>query len=232
VRRNRKAAGRVTWRDALLFWGKVVLVCLVLGVISFYIGRNYLGTLIAESEIREGAPELVIQAQGTPGAAKPTEPTPPQKLEVTIEEREASGTEAMQAAREMGLATDDRYGSDGNTSSAPSLSDDADIPASDSSRGSSDQTDRMPQADRAQQGNGDEDGRFVVVAGSFANPANSEAMLKELQSKGYRPYITRVTVGDKTYSRVNIGAFPSRAQADKLGQELTRAGYEVTVGVR
>ena len=227
-----RAARRVTWRDISVFWIKVVLVCLVLGTISFFIGRNYLGALLAEADIREGASELVVQAQGSSGEGKTSETTPPSKLQVSIDEREASEVEAMQAAREMGLATDESSRQDGRDRPTASGDAGASETASSRSESSSEDADREPQAERAQERSAAEGGRFVVAAGSFANPANSEAMLKELQAKGYRPYITEVTVGDKTYSRVNVGAFPSRPQADKLVEELTAAGYEVTVGVR
>lgn len=221
------SAGRVTWQDVLIFWTKVLVVCLILGIGAFFIGRNYLGNLLTESEIREGAPELLVQVTSPSGEVTSGEPAPPAKLEVSVEEREASDHEAATAAREMGLSADADHNGE---SDRPRSTGDADTDAEAASNRSQDEADQQSQPTADSQDA--EEGRFVVIAGSFANPANSEAMLKELQAKGYRPYITRVTVGDKTYNRVNVGAFPNRGQADRLAEELTGAGYEATVGVR
>ena len=96
----------------------------------------------------------------------------------------------------------------------------------------SEETDSRQGGDNAQETESTAGGRHVVIAGSFLNPEKSQAMLEELKSKGYQPYITKVTIGDKTYRRVNVAAFSSRQQADKLAEELADAGYEVRVGVR
>ncbi len=227
------AAERVTWQDIVIFWAKVVAMCLVLGVVSFYIGRRYLGTMFSEAEIEQGAPEIVVQVQDSAAEAEEAEKPPPEKAKVEIEEREGSEAEAARANREF-VATE--QGADAeeaaDTSAQGAAQEGETEGTSQWSDYTSEQADSESGAASAEETATTPSGRYVVIAGSFLNPENSQRMLQELKSKGYQPYLTKATVGDKTYRRVNVGAFANRQQADKLAEELAAAGYEVTVGVR
>jgi len=228
------AADRITWQDIVIFWAKVLVMCLILGTISFYIGRRYLGTRFSEGEIREGAPEIVVQVQGSGADVEQTEKPPPQKAKVEIEEREASEAEAARANREFVEADQEAdVEDDAADASSQGKEDESEAEgASNRSDYTSDEADSGQAKDDAEDTGSTRSGHYVVIAGSFLNPENSQRMLQELKSKGYQPYVTKVTIGDKTYRRVNVGAFSGRQQADKLAEELADAGYEVTVGVR
>jgi len=228
------AADRITWQDIVIFWAKVLVMCLILGTISFYIGRRYLGTRFSEGEIREGAPEIVVQVPGSGADLEETEKAPPAKAKVEIEEREASEAEAARANREF-VEADEEADVERDAADASSQDEEDESEAEGTSNWSdytSEETDSGQADDNAQETESSEDSHYVVIAGSFLNPENSQRTLQELKSKGYQPYITKVTIGDKTYRRVNVAAFASRQQADKLAEELANAGYEVTVGVR
>ncbi len=227
------AADRITWQDIVIFWAKVLVMCLILGSISFYIGRRYLGTKFSEGEIREGAPEIVVQVEGSGADAEQTEKAPPEKAKVEIKEREASEAEAARANREFVEA--DQEADVGHDAADASSQDEEDESEAEGTSNWSDYASEETEAeaeDDAQDTESAQSGHYVVVAGSFLNPENSQKMLQELKSKGYQPYVTKVTISGKTYRRVNVAAFSGRQQADKLAEELADAGYEVTVGVR
>jgi len=228
------AADRVTWRDIVTFWIKVLVVCVVLGTISFFIGRKYLGTMISEGEIGQGAPQISAQVQSSDTESEKPEKAPPDKAKVEIREREASDAEVDRASRDFGLA-DDSIGTRESGEEAPSSGKRAgggEEAASGKPGTAGNQTESTSSEEATEGATSSTSGHYVVIAGSFLNPENSQRMLQELQAKGYQPYVSKTTVGDKTYRRVNVGAFSSREQADRLAEELRGAGYEVTVGVR
>ncbi len=223
---------RITWKTLFVFWVKVVVLCSALGAGSFYLGRNYLGDMISETDIREGAPRLSAQALDGSGEARVAEGAGPAKPEIRIEERQPSELEAKRAVEEAGGRGD----ADSGTSlrgdgSAAGTTDDAGqtTPATD---GAAATTATSGDAPAGQTSEASDDGQFIVTAGSFVSAENSQQLLRELEAKGYQPYISTATVGDKTYRRVNIGAFSNRRDASKLAEELRNSGYEASVRAR
>jgi cell division septation protein DedD len=219
-------ADRVIWQDILIFWVKVLVICVILGSISFYVGRKYVGTMIAGPDIREGAPEITLQVTGENGEEDEVDKDAPAKVEVKVQEREGSETEIDNASHMLGHEKDDAA-AEGDTEAIK----DRDGTAERTETSSPSER----EADSAAAGSSDgdqDDANYVVTAGSFLNAENSDQMLKELQEKGYKPYISKVTIKGKTYRRVNVGAFAGRDEADNLVRELRNAGYEAQVGVR
>lgn len=214
--------GRVTLNDAVLFWAKVLILCFILGGISFYIGRNYLGRFMSESELRGGAPEIVAQVEDTNPDDGTEVKEGPDEAEIVVSERQGSDAEIARAARELNSSEN---GDADFRSTRSDTEDSADNETSDASAAE-------PKERSADQAPADDEGRFVVIAGSFLNTENSDRVVKELQDKGYQPYISKSVVNGKTYRRVNVGAFSSRSQATNMADELRADGYEVSVGVR
>lgn len=237
---------RITWKTLFVFWVKVLVLCAVLGTASFYIGRNYLGDMLSETDIREGAPRLSAQVPGAEQDTGSSETTGPAKAEVRIEERQPSDLEAQRAIDTIGGRGDaDSPGlSDGEASD--SAGDSSDATANDGSASATETgregttTPAAASTSTGRAGSGDQaasrestetsgDGQYVVTAGSFVSAENSQKLLEELEAKGYQPYISNTTIGDKTYRRVNIGAFSSQRDAGKLADELRNSGYEASV---
>ena len=229
-------ADRVTWQDMLIFWVKVLIICLILGGVSFHVGRKYVGTMIAGPDVREGAPEIALQVTGDDGETDETDKDAPATVQVKVQEREGSDSEIDNATDMLGHQEDDAAGEDDTDATGDGEeAAGADETASSSERESEAAADTETQEGQDEEGqaeDGDGDTNYVVTAGSFLNAANSDKMLKELQEKGYKPYVSKVTIKGKTYRRVNVGAFAGRDEADDLVEELRNAGYEARVGVQ
>lgn len=229
---------RITWKTLFVFWVKVLVLCAVLGVGSFYIGRNYLGSMLSETDIREGAPRLSAQAPGGQQDSGATETTGPAKVEITIEERQPSDLEAQRAVDSIGGRgdADEPEAPSGDLPVDSTNADDASAahraPSTGNTAAAATATDRTPSTSGAtsrEPADTSDSGEFVVTAGSFVSAENSQQLLEELEAKGYQPYVSKATIGDKTYRRVNIGAFSSQREAARLAEELRNSGYEASV---
>jgi len=62
---------------------------------------------------------------------------------------------------------------------------------------------------------------FVVQLGVFTNPGNAQDLVERLRKQGIRAY---------TETRVHVGPFMNRAEADKAQAELRRMGISGVVG--
>lgn len=229
-------SSRTTWKDVLFFWAKVLVICIILGVISFFIGRNYLGNMIAETTIEQGTPEIVAQVPEDRPPAPGDEAPPPEGAKVDIYERDPSDAEVARARQEYTIVKGTSEDSDDADEEADQEEPDA---TEETPEEPEDETPSDEPADESATDTGDtpsgsdEDGReFVVIAGSFVNIENAEKVVSELRGEGYEPYITQVIIGDRTYNRVNVAAYSSREKAGDLARELRGSGHDVTVGVR
>ncbi len=64
-------------------------------------------------------------------------------------------------------------------------------------------------------------GRYTVNVGSFREMARAERLSKELEGKGYKPFVAKATIPKKgTWYRVSVGRFPSRAEAEAFSRAL------------
>lgn len=54
---------------------------------------------------------------------------------------------------------------------------------------------------------------YKLIVGTFANPANADAVTKQLQAHGRVPYVWKDTVNGVTVYRVQAGAYPSSQAA-------------------
>jgi len=63
-------------------------------------------------------------------------------------------------------------------------------------------------------------GSFVVQLGVFTSPARAEELVRQLKAKGIRA---------STETRVNLGPFLNRQEADKAQSEMQRLGFEGVV---
>jgi DedD protein len=63
-------------------------------------------------------------------------------------------------------------------------------------------------------------GSFVVQLGVFSNPARAEELVRQLKEKGIRA---------STETRVHVGPFLNRQEADKAQTEMRRLGLSGVV---
>lgn len=72
---------------------------------------------------------------------------------------------------------------------------------------------------------------YRVVCGSYTVKSNADKMLKELTSKGYKPFIAEFTKDNKKYYRVVCGSFSVKSNADNMVTELKGKGYKPFIDV-
>jgi len=66
-------------------------------------------------------------------------------------------------------------------------------------------------------------GRFVVSLGTFANQANAAQLRASLATLGFRVIDEAVNVGGKTASRLRVGPYAMRADAEAMRQKIAAA---------
>lgn len=67
------------------------------------------------------------------------------------------------------------------------------------------------------------EGRYVVSLGTFANQANAAQLRANLAGLGFRVIDDAVTVGGKTASRLRVGPYAMRADAEAMRQKIAAA---------
>jgi DedD protein len=72
-------------------------------------------------------------------------------------------------------------------------------------------------------------GAWAIQVGSFSSRDNAERLVKQLESKGFKAYVSKTGTGAKQMYRVRVGPVPSRAAVDALAQKLRAAGRAGTV---
>ncbi len=192
-------------REALGFWAIIIGLCLITGMISYGAGRNWVGRALGEAISRE---EVQIKPQ-EPSANSPETPPeqsgpPPAQARVEMEPREPTEAE-KQDLTQQNL---DAAAASGDTASGSSP------PAAESAPSAG-----KPEAPTTA-GPG-----YLVTAGSFTVPDNAERVKRNLEKRGYHPYLSRIERRGTTYHRVVLGAYGSREEAEAVKRELEAAGF-------
>jgi DedD protein len=64
-------------------------------------------------------------------------------------------------------------------------------------------------------------GRYTVNVGSFKNRMAAERLTNEMKKKGYKTFVTEVTIPQKgTWYRVSMGRFPTREEAQAFARDI------------
>lgn len=73
---------------------------------------------------------------------------------------------------------------------------------------------------------------YRVVAGSYSERANAEAVQAKLKKDGYGAFLLGITAADgKTYLRVVAGSYKDKANADKVAKELVAKEYHAFIAI-
>ncbi len=213
--------------ESLRFWAVVVIICGVVGLIAYTAGKRYVGAHLQEMTVKEGAPEIL--AQGDDLVQSPGEDDePPEKPVIVMQEREPTARERRDVEREM--AEDEPQDGAQLHAQDPDEDADADEPADEEPADADDDTPADVPADDPPPA--DATGSYTVTAGSFASEANAQAQVGKLAGMGYHPYVTRVEKDGVTFSRVNVGQFSGRSQADEVVDDLKAKGFDAAVWTR
>lgn len=71
--------------------------------------------------------------------------------------------------------------------------------------------------------------RFALQIGAFANPGSARAQLDKARRTGLRAYTEKVKTAQGERTRVRVGPFPTRDEAEKARATLKLAGIETAV---
>lgn len=72
---------------------------------------------------------------------------------------------------------------------------------------------------------------YRVVAGSYSERANADAMVERLKQEGISAFLLPVESNGKTFLRVIAGSYKERENAEKQMQELIAKGYNAFIAV-
>ncbi|PIU41040.1 MAG: hypothetical protein COS99_06805 [Candidatus Omnitrophica bacterium CG07_land_8_20_14_0_80_42_15] len=70
---------------------------------------------------------------------------------------------------------------------------------------------------------------FSVQLGVFNNLDNAKKLKKDLEDKGYFPYIVEVKSEGETSYRLRVGKLKSKTEAESLASELKKKGFDTKV---
>jgi len=199
--------------EGLRFWAVVMVICAVVGLAFYAIGRRYVGSHLHEMKVQQGAPEITPMDDSNTQAAQQSA-EPPEKAVVTMQEREPTPRERREAEQELS--------NEGPQDGAELHSAEAAAPGN--------QTTASSHGEESPEGGaGSAAGEFVVSAGSFANSENASDLVTRLAGMGYHPYVTHIDRDGVSYSRVNVASFQSRDEANKLADKLRSSGLDARV---
>ncbi len=193
-------------REAIGFWAIIVGLCVITGMISYGAGRNWVGRALGEAISRQ---TVEIKPQETT-ASSPETPQdqsgpPPAQARVEMEPREPTEAEKQDLTQQN---------LDAAAASAKSSTSESAPPAPESA----------PSADKPEEQTATGTG-FLVTAGSFTVPANAERVKRNLEKRGYHPYLSRIERRGTSYHRVVVGTYGSREEAEAVRRELEAAGF-------
>ncbi len=73
------------------------------------------------------------------------------------------------------------------------------------------------------------EGKFVVQSGAFSNPSKAEQQVRRLESSGISAYTEAFGSGKNQVTRVRIGPFSTREEADRVRRQLKDLGLGAVV---
>lgn len=212
-------------RETATFWGVVLALCLLIGLVSYLIGRQWVGKYLAQQEEARTSNELRT-AQATASASvsgislgptvliRERPPTEAEKRELgmagteepaTTPESEEAGPEEGPGAGEPEVSSDE----DDESSTAPEGPAESEEPADRSSE---------PAARTSAE-------NWITTAGSYRDRRNADQVAQSLASQGIRANVQTVQVRGETYHRVRVGPYDTRSAAQQASDKVQAAGY-------
>jgi len=191
-------------RQTVAFWLMVLLICAIAGVLSYQLGKNWVGRRLAEVDLEAGArPEPPGEGPVAEVPSSGQEEEAPLRPVVEIEEREPTGSEGLFS----------QPGQEGEPI-VEGPQDGAELRASESE--ATQETSEQPST---------AEGEWVVTAGSFTEEDNARRQAQKLEKRGYSPFITQIKHEGITYHRVNVRTFSKRDDAEELAQQVREDGF-------
>lgn len=191
-------------REALGFWLVTLIICGIAGLVSYQVGKNWVGKRLANAVSNQHI-EIKPQVVGADSTEEPGEdseippaeaqiemepraPTEAERRDLTLQEAQASAAEPEPAELESVLVLPEE----------PSPTE-------------------VPEPETT--------GGFLVTAGSYRVAANAERVKADLEKQGYHPHLTQVETRGTVYNRVVVGVYGDRQEAEKIQNQLEAAGF-------
>ena len=70
---------------------------------------------------------------------------------------------------------------------------------------------------------------YRVQTGAFAERANADRLLSELQNRGYETFMITADIGGRILYRVQVGAYSNRSNAEAMRDRLLADGYDAII---
>lgn len=192
-------------REVVGFWVVTLGLCLVAGLVSYELGRNWVGRTLGAAIASENVQIKPQEASGAANAVGEQTAPPPAQAKVEMEPR--APTEAEKAdLTANGLSKPESAPGD----AASAGTDPSGTGAAAAGTGTT----------PASGG-----GSYQVTAGSYTVLANAEATKRKLERRGYRPYLSDFERRGTTYHRVIVGDYGDQGEAERVKQELEGAGF-------
>ncbi len=205
-------------REAAIFWSITVLVCAIVGVVSFVAGRDWVGRYLAEQQTGRSSTNLSVSEPDSSQRAIRMAPI------VVIREREPTEAEL----RELSVSvSEEAEGSEQSEEPQPEeASGEAErtesvVPGEATSPEAAASSEEVSPSEEASA----EQGQWIATAGSYKDRRNAEEVVSSLNSQGLRAEIAEVTVRGEKYNRVKVGGFASRDEAEAAAEKIRAAGY-------
>jgi len=200
--------------QSLAFWTVVLVISGVVAVISFRVGRDWLGKRVGAVEMNPGAPRIIAEGGDTSATTQSDSETPaPKAAQVSIEDREPSEAEKRRIEREQ-------------IESEPQ--DGAQLHTMDSADDAGPETEQTGAEQAPTLGEGQAQ-TFTVTAGAFADAENATKTVARLAAQGYTPYTETITREGRTLHRVNVAVVSGRAKAEQLRDVLAGDGVDAAI---
>ncbi len=213
--------------ETATFWGIVVALCLLAGLLSYLIGRDWVGKYLAQQQEARASSELRAAAATSSASVSnislgPTviirerEPTEAEKRELGM-----AGTENPEAAADSGQTGP---GEEPPAAEPEATPDEGDEPST-ATEGPAE--DREPAATPSEPAPAARAAThsWVTTAGSYRDRRNAEQVAQSLAAQGIRAEVQAVEVRGETYHRVRVGPYDSRSAAERASDEVRAAGY-------
>jgi len=193
-------------REVFGFWVITLGLCVLAGVLSYGLGRDWVGRTLGEAISSENV-QIKPQTQSAQAPAATEEQTgpPPAQVRVELESREPTEGEKQDLTAQK-LAESAENGESTGAGSEPTPS-----PASTS-----------PESAAVAATSSDS---YQVTAGSFTVVANAERVKRDLQKLGYKPRLMEIKRRGTTYNRVVVGDYDDKQKAEAVKQDLEAAGF-------
>jgi cell division protein FtsN len=186
-------------QTALNFWGLVLIICALVALLSYSLGRRWVGGQLEKTLVGRHVPVNAQQDNAAGSATGPAQAIPPGAIQVEMEPRQPTDAEKNDlSAQELGQS--------GGTGTA--------VTAEGSSTPAGESAPRIG---------------YTVTAGSYTSSAAAERVVSDLEKHGFSPHLTQFDRHGVTNYRVVVGIYGDKDRADHVRQQVEDEGHPAGV---